>query len=123
MAVEGWWSGGGGGGRAGGGRRAVVVVTQPGAMVMVWGCVAVRLGSVASTTCTVKSNVPAAVGVPVITPVSAAIVRPGGRVPSVTDQVNGAVPPSTARTSPVYGSHSVPSGSSVQEICTAPLMF
>ena len=76
---------------------AVVVVAQPGAIVMVWGCVAVKAGALESATCTVKLNVPAAVGVPVIAPVAGAITRPGGRVPAVTDQVNGAVPPSTLK--------------------------
>ena len=72
----------------------MVGAAQSGAIVMVWACVAVRLGSVESTTVTVKSKVPAAVGVPVIAPVEGASVRPGGRVPAeVTRPVNGAVPP------------------------------
>ena len=66
---------------------------------MVWAWVAVRVGSVESTTVAVKLKVPAAVGVPVIAPVEGASVRPGGRVPAETDQVNGAVPPSTLRVS------------------------
>ena len=60
---------------------------QSGAMVMVWAWVAVR--PVESTTFIVKLKVPAAVGVPVIAPVEGASVRPGGRVPAETDQVNG----------------------------------
>ena len=68
------------------------------AMVMVWAWVAVR-PAVESTTLRVKLIVPAAVGVPVIAPVEGASVRPGGRVPAETDQVNGAVPPSTLKMS------------------------
>ncbi len=77
------------------GAGIVVGAAQSGAIVMVWACVAVKLGCVESTTITVKSKVPAAVGVPVIAPVAGSIVRPGGKVPAVTDQVNGGVPPST----------------------------
>ncbi len=65
---------------------------------MVWAWVAVR-ALLESTTVTVKLKVPAAVGVPVIAPVEGASVSPGGRVPAETDQVNGAVPPSTLKMS------------------------
>jgi hypothetical protein len=40
-------------------------------------------------------NVPAVFGVPVIAPVDAFSVRPVGRVPLATENVNGAVPPVT----------------------------
>ena len=90
---------------------------------MVWACVAVRVGCVESTTVTVKLKVPAAVGVPVIAPVEGASVRPGGRVPPETDQVNGGVPPSTVKMSAEYAVHSVPGGSGVHDIWTAPTMF
>jgi hypothetical protein len=50
-----------------------------------------------SVTVTVKLEVPAVVGVPEMTPVAGAKVRPVGRVPTVTDQVKGAVPPLAAR--------------------------
>ena len=40
-----------------------------------------------------------------------------------TDQVNGAVPPSTLKTLAEYVAHSVPGGSGVHDICTAPTMF
>lgn len=73
----------------------VVGAAQSGAIVMLWACVALKLGCVESTTITVKSKAPAAVGVPVIAPVAGSRVRPGGRVPDATDQVNGGVPPST----------------------------
>jgi hypothetical protein len=101
----------------------VVGPAQFGAIVMVWGCVAVNAGELASATCTVKSKVPGLVGVPVIAPSDGAKLRPGGNVPDATDQVNGAVPPSTLSTLAEYGSHSAPAGNGVQEICTAPTML
>src|SRR5215813_7135751 len=45
----------------------------------------------------VKLDVPAAVGVPEITPVLAARVNPAGSVPLAIDQVYGGVPPLAAR--------------------------
>ena len=45
-----------------------------------------------SVTCTVKLNVPAAVGVPEIPPVEESKFNPGGIVP-VKLQLNGGVPP------------------------------
>lgn len=44
-------------------------------------------GLPASATVTVKLNVPVAVGVPEMTPVVAARLRPVGRLPEVKDQV------------------------------------
>ena len=41
---------------------------------------------------TVKLNVPAAVGIPVIAPVASFKLRPFGSVPSETDQVIGITP-------------------------------
>ena len=38
---------------------------------------------------------PPVVGVPESTPVEVFSVRPGGRLPAVTDHTNGAVPPLT----------------------------
>lgn len=64
-----------------------------------------------SITCGVKLNVPAAVGVPDITPVEEAKVKPGGSVP-VTLQVKGAVPPLRWRVW-LYGVPTVPLGSEV----------
>ena len=66
---------------------------------------------------------PTAVGVPVIDPSSGAMVRPGGRLPADTDQVKGGVPPSTVKMLAEYVVHSVPLGSGVHDICTAPTMF
>jgi len=47
----------------------------------------------ASVTCTVNDTVPAVIGVPEITPVEAARVSPAGRVPALTVQLYGVVPP------------------------------
>jgi hypothetical protein len=45
-----------------------------------------------SVTCTVKLLTPGCVGVPVMAPVLAFRVRPAGRLPPATVQVNGAIP-------------------------------
>ena len=47
----------------------------------------------ASVTCTVKEEVPVAVGVPEITPVDVTRVRPAGNVPALRLQLYGVVPP------------------------------
>ena len=47
----------------------------------------------ASVRLTVNWKLPAAVGVPVSTPVGASRIRPGGSDPAETDQVYGCVPP------------------------------
>jgi hypothetical protein len=54
------------------------------------------VGAVESVTLAVKVNVPAAVGVPVIVPLAAAIVRPAGNVPELMLQLYGVVPPLAA---------------------------
>src|ERR1700690_151313 len=48
---------------------------------------------VESTTWAVKLYVPAVVGVPVMAPVDALSVKPGGRVPVMIENVYGATPP------------------------------
>jgi hypothetical protein len=58
--------------------------------------VAVAAGEVESFTCTVKAEVPACVGVPEITP-ELEMLSPAGKLPFVTDQVYGAVPPVAAK--------------------------
>ena len=45
----------------------------------------------------VKLKVPAALGVPLITPVAAAILKPVGSAPEVIATVNGGVPPAIPR--------------------------
>ena len=55
----------------------------------------VALWPLASVTRTVKVKLPAVVGVPDSRPVVGLRVSPGGRVPALTDQANGAVPPVT----------------------------
>ena len=47
----------------------------------------------ASVALMVTLKVPAAVGVPLISPVEGLSVRPGGRLPALTAQVYGPVPP------------------------------
>ncbi len=47
----------------------------------------------ASSTRTVKLDVPAVVGVPLMTPVAPSSTRPAGKAPTEIDQFNGAVPP------------------------------
>jgi len=60
-------------------------------------CVAVAgNGSAESVTFRVTEKVPAALGVPVMTP-AALSERPLGRAPEATDQVYGEVPPVAAR--------------------------
>ncbi len=56
----------------------------------------VEVSKWASVTFTVKVLVPVPVGVPEITPVVDASVRPAGNVPDVRDQVYGGVPPAAA---------------------------
>jgi hypothetical protein len=68
---------------------AAIVMAK--AWLAVWGT-----GVVESVTITVKSNVPAVVGVPETVPVELPMVSPGGRDPVVIDQVYGGVPPVTA---------------------------
>src|ERR1041385_6297199 len=63
--------------------------------------------SVESVTLTVKENVPAVVGVPVIAAVVGFNVRPGGSEPVATEYVYGAVPPLTVIW-PLYAVPTVP---------------
>ena len=64
-------------------------------IVMLRVAVAILAGVEESVTVTVKLEVPAAVGVPEITP-APLNVRPAGSVPDVTAQVYGAVPEEAA---------------------------
>ncbi len=57
---------------------------------------AVALAPVASCTCAVKVDVPAAVGVPEMVPLAAS-TRPAGSEPPVRLKVYGAVPPEAVR--------------------------
>jgi hypothetical protein len=50
-----------------------------------------------STTLAVKLNVPKVVGVPVIAPALGFNVKPGGRLPAIVENVNGACPPVVVR--------------------------
>jgi hypothetical protein len=76
---------------------AANVVETPADTVILVASVAVWL--LASVTWTVKLDRPVAVGVPLRFP-SALRLIPGGRLPLLTDQVNGAVPPDSVSVSP-----------------------
>jgi hypothetical protein len=65
--------------------REVVVTLGGGITVRLNGVLAVT--EFESVTCRVKLLVPAAVGVPEITPVAGARDKPTGKVPEMTDQV------------------------------------
>jgi len=76
------------------GSDVVVIVNGGGAITMLSAFVAVSAGVVESLTRTVKSAVPAAVGVPSITPVALCKVRPAGSAPAITvHAAYGGVPP------------------------------
>jgi hypothetical protein len=57
----------------------------------------VSLTPFASVTCTVKLNVPVAVGLPEITPVPLFKLNPAGKLPENRLHVSGAVPPVAAK--------------------------
>ena len=60
------------------------------------GNVAARaVGVVESVTFSVKLEVPVAVGMPLITPVAGASVKPVGKAPALIVHENGVVPPET----------------------------
>jgi hypothetical protein len=88
----------------------VVIVGGVGAasMMICSGFVSERL--FASVTFAVKLDVPAVVGVPVITPALDS-VNPAGKVPTLTDHVSGAVPPLAASVVEGYAVPTVPLGS------------
>jgi hypothetical protein len=65
-------------------------------MVMLKDLVVVCVGDEESLTCTVKDDVPAAVGVPEIWPEEALRVSPAGKEPELIDQEYGDVPPEAA---------------------------
>jgi N-acetylglucosamine-6-phosphate deacetylase len=79
------------------GNDVVVIVNGGTAITMLRALVAVKAGVLASATCTVKFEVPAAVGVPEIAPVELASVSPAGNVPAVTLHVYGEMPPAAVR--------------------------
>lgn len=75
---------------------------------------AVCAGFPESVTRIVKLEVPLATGVPEITPVDAASVKPRGRAPDVSDQVYAPVPPVAAR-GVLYTLPTIPEGTCVVE--------
>jgi hypothetical protein len=80
------------------GRDEVVILTgvTTAATAMLRLAVAVLAGALESATRTVKETVPAAVGVPVISPAPFKL-KPAGKEPADSDQLYGAVPPLAAR--------------------------
>jgi hypothetical protein len=76
--------------------RDVVVIKSPAAMLSTNGLETVCGGVPLSATCTVTFDVPALVGVPLITP-ALDRVTPAGSVPDVTVQLYGVVPPPAAK--------------------------
>jgi hypothetical protein len=73
-----------------GGSEVVVMLSTPCIVILK---LAVAERDFESVTLTLKGNTPAAEGVPLIMPVLLFNVRPPGRLPEETLQVNGAVPP------------------------------
>ena len=68
------------------GRMGAVTMVRPAAIVME-NCFGLLVTPFASITCTVKLNVPVAVGVPLIVPVFGSRPIPAGGALTVTDQV------------------------------------
>jgi hypothetical protein len=102
------------------GSGEVVVITTAGLIVTANARLAVAV--TLSVTWAVKLNVPAAVGVPLSTPLAGFSVSPGGGVPALTTQLRGSVPPEAARVSE-YAPPTVPVGSGeVVVIASAGLM-
>jgi len=92
--------------------RSVETIESVGLTVMLVGNVAVCAGVDASDTCNVKVTVPAAVGIPAITPVAALRDRPAGSAPAEMVQFRGKVPPETVGVNK-YGSRTVAFGGAV----------
>ena len=77
------------------GNEVVVMLNATaGAMVMLRGAVAVDNWK--SVTCTVKLEMPAPLGVPVIAPLFGSKCKPTGKLPAVTLQLYGVTPPVAA---------------------------
>lgn len=105
----------------------LVVATDSGAVAieMLRACVAVCCGVPESAACTVKLNgLPVAVvGVPLITPVLAFSVKPGGSDPKVMLQVIGAMPPPFVCSVWLYSVLTVPLASDVVLMASTGLML
>lgn len=78
-------------------------------MTSVNGIPPVRAGVDESAACTVKFDVPLAVGTPESAPVLALRFKPGGRAPALTDHVYGTCPPA-ALSVRLYAKPTVPVG-------------
>jgi hypothetical protein len=101
---------------------AVVIPKGGGAIgLMVSDSAAVATPPPLSASLTVKAAVPGAEGVPPMTPVGAARLKPCGKVPSDIVQVTGETAPDTARAAE-YGEPAVPFGNTVVVITGLELM-
>src|SRR5215471_12573305 len=96
----------------------VVVIESAASVVIESGCVAVR--DPLSVTRTVKFEMPAVVGAPVIAPDDAFNDNPAGKVPVITSHVYGMVPPAATRVAE-YAELTTPTGSDVVVIESAGL--
>src|SRR5262245_48476329 len=95
---------------------AVVVIDTPAATTIDNGCTAVF--DAPSVTCTTNEDVPAVVGVPLMTPVAPFSARPADSVPDAIVHVYAGTPPAAARVV-VYAPPAVPPGSVVVPTLTA----
>lgn len=77
--------------------KDVVVMASAAFTVMLKPAVVDCCGELESTTLTVKEDVPVEVGLPEICPVLVFSVRPLGKLPTLTLQIYGCVPPIAAR--------------------------
>jgi hypothetical protein len=90
----------------------VVVIDNGGGAAITMLKFAVAVTLLLSVSCTVKSEVPAALGVPLITPVPDASDNPAGSEPDVIAHVYGAIPPAPVSVAE-YAVPTVPLGSDV----------
>ena len=100
---------------------AVVIAKGGAAGLMVSDSTAVALPPPLSANLTVKLDVPGAEGVPPMTPLAAARLRPCGNIPSDIVQVTGDTAPDTARVAK-YGEPTVPFGNAVVTIAGVELL-
>jgi len=76
------------------------------------------VGVSASVTVTVKFVVPEAVGVPEITPVAPFKINPAGKLPVVTAQLYGVMPPVACKVVFAYPEPTTPTGSEAEVVVT-----
>jgi hypothetical protein len=97
----------------------VVVTDTAGLTTMLRLAVAVlAVGVSESVTVTVKFTVPEAVGVPEMAPVAELSTRPAGKLPVVTAQEYGVMPPVACKVAPAYTELTTPSGNELEVVVT-----